>query len=77
LAPGDTLLAYTDGATEIFDGETNQLGTDGLVKMAQSQMSAATTTSLDLDALVEKLLAYSRQIHLDDDLTLLKMRRLA
>ena len=77
LAPGDTLLAFTDGATEIFDVEENQLEQVGLIKLAQDQMLASQSKTLDLDKLTEKLLEYSNQIHLTDDLTLLKLCRLA
>lgn len=77
LAPGDTLLMFTDGATEIFDAEENQLDLDGLVRLAQELMKAAPDHRLDLEQLSEKLLKYSNQIHLADDLTLLKLRRLA
>ena len=76
LAPGDTLLVFTDGATEIFDVEDNQLGQEGLVRLACEQMMAADKHELNLKSLAEKLLDFSNQIHLSDDLALLKFRRL-
>jgi PAS domain S-box-containing protein len=76
LAPGDTLLAFSDGATEIFNSDQNLLGIDGLVNMAQNEISASPEKNLNLETLAEKLLVYSKQIHLDDDLTLLKLHRI-
>jgi phosphoserine phosphatase RsbU/P len=75
LAPGDTLLMFTDGATEIFDAEDNLLDQDGLIRLTREQMSSNPNGYLDLAALAEKLLEASDQIHLADDLTLLKLRR--
>jgi PAS domain S-box-containing protein len=76
LAPGDTLLMFTDGATEIFDVEDNQLDQAGLVRLAHEQMMLTENHELNLPKLAEKLLEYSNQIHLTDDLTLVKFRRL-
>jgi serine phosphatase RsbU (regulator of sigma subunit) len=67
---------FTDGATEVFDAEDNQLDQDGLVRLAHEQMMLTETHDLNLPTLAEKLLAYSNQIHLADDLTLIKLRRI-
>lgn len=75
LAPGDTLLLFTDGATEIFDAEDNLLDQDGLIHLAREQMGGNPNGHLDLTVLAEKLLKASNQIHLTDDLTLIKLRR--
>ena len=76
LAPGDTLLMFTDGATEIFDASDNMLNQAGLVGLSQELMETSPEKSLDLNVLTEKLLTASNQIHLNDDLTLVKLRRL-
>jgi len=76
LGPGETLLMFTDGATEIFDGEENMLDQDGLVQLAKDQFVESPNGQLDLNLLADKLLKASNQIHLADDLTLLKLRRL-
>jgi serine phosphatase RsbU (regulator of sigma subunit) len=76
LAPGDTLLMFTDGATEIFDAEENLLDQAGLIQLAREQMADSPHHELDLNRLKEKLLEASNQIHLTDDLTLVKLRRL-
>ena len=77
LVPGDTLLMFTDGATEIFDAKENQLETEGLIRLARSLAAEEPNGSFALEKLAEKLLAFSNQIHLADDLTLIKLRRLA
>jgi len=76
LAPGETLLMFTDGATEIFDGDENMLDQAGLARLAKEQFAGSPDGQLDLNLLAEKLLKASNQIHLADDLTLLKLRRL-
>lgn len=76
LAPGDTVLMFTDGATEIFDVDDNQLNQTGLVRLAHEQMMLSENHELNLQKLAEILLEFSNQIHLTDDLTLLKFRRL-
>lgn len=76
LTPGDRLLLYTDGATEIFDAHDALLDPEGLARLAREQMAGAADGSLDLKILAEKLLQYSNQIHLNDDLTLIQIHRL-
>ena len=77
LAPGDTLLMFTDGATEIIDADDCMLDQHGLIRLAQKQMAAEPNQQLNVNLLAEKLLEASNQIHLMDDLTLLKLRRVA
>jgi len=77
LAPGDTLLMFTDGATEIFDAGENLLDSEGLIRLSRNLMAESPGGRLDLEKLTEKLLEYSDQIHLADDLTLVKLRRVA
>lgn len=71
LAAGDTMLLYTDGAVEISNPAGDELGTEGLVNLV-SEM----TNPPDLAELEERLLRYSNQIRLTDDLTLVRLRRL-
>lgn len=72
LAPGDTVLAYTDGAIEVSDLQGRELGVEGLVELFADGDGAALP---DLAALEEQLLAYSSCIHLPDDITLIAVRR--
>lgn len=74
LQPGDSLLLYTDGATELFDAGDHELGREGLIEIVRSQLGAS-GTGFRLDQLEERLLQFSNQIHLPDDLTLVKIHR--
>jgi phosphoserine phosphatase RsbU/P len=76
LAPGDALLLYTDGATELFDREDHELGTEGLQELVRAQAPGSDLAGFHLDALKEQLLRFSNAIHLPDDLTLVKLNRL-
>ena len=75
LEPGDTLLLFTDGATEVSDSGEQDLGVEGLVRLVREQIDGSTGGHFSLDKLGEQLLRFSNQIHLPDDLTLLKLRR--
>ena len=76
LGPGDALLLYTDGVTELFDREGHELGQAGLLELVRSQIGHVAFAEFHLDQLEEQLLRFSNQIHLPDDLTLVKLCRL-
>lgn len=75
LAPGDALLFYTDGATELFDREDRELGKEGLKDLVRAQASAAGASGFHLSQLELQLLQFTADIHLPDDLTLIKLQR--
>jgi serine phosphatase RsbU (regulator of sigma subunit) len=75
LAPGDTLLLYTDGALEISDKKDEDLGVPGFVELIRQNLAANHSRQLQLARLEEQLLLYSQKVRLSDDLTLLKFRR--
>ncbi len=73
LGPGETLLLFTDGATEIVNAAGEELGEEGLCRILQAGGFAGGTMSLDR---VERLLLdFSQRIRLADDLTLLSIHR--
>jgi phosphoserine phosphatase RsbU/P len=76
LAPGDTLLLFTDGATEIFDPEENPLEQDRLIRLVRELLAESPERKLELPALAKKLLQPGNAFHPTDDLTLVKLRRL-
>jgi sigma-B regulation protein RsbU (phosphoserine phosphatase) len=76
LEPQDALLLFSDGATEIPSGQDGTLGLDGLERLARTQDASAESHGFSLDRLEQQLLAASNEIHLPDDLTLVKLRRL-
>ena len=73
LAPGDTLLLYTDGAFEILNARYQELHEEGLARLAGgcdfSDGAAA------LEAIEESLLRFSDGLCMPDDLTLLSIHR--
>jgi sigma-B regulation protein RsbU (phosphoserine phosphatase) len=77
LEPGDDILFFSDGATEVCDAAGNELDVPGLQRLVMDQRAADPQHTFHVAALEEQLLRYSNQIHLPDDLTLLKLRRLA
>ena len=75
LERGDALLMYTDGAVELFDKADRELGVDGLQRLARQLEAGREAGSFNLKDLEEHLLCFTQQIHLPDDLTLLKLWR--
>jgi PAS domain S-box-containing protein len=76
LEPGDDLLLFSDGAIEVTDAADRELGIEGLRQMVMEQRAADPGGTFRVAVLEEQLLRYSNEIHLPDDLTLLKLRRL-
>lgn len=72
LEKGEHLLVYTDGAVEIDDLRQQQLGIEGLQRLVNGCLVNGVP---DLEALQEKLLAYSGCVHLPDDITLIRASR--
>jgi phosphoserine phosphatase RsbU/P len=72
LEPGDTLLLFTDGATELFNKQGEEFGEAGLIRLLEN----AAGSPLDLLRIEKSLLEFSNLIRLPDDLTLLSVRRL-
>ena len=75
IAPGETALMFTDGAIELFDKSERELGLDGLKQLVASLRAGEPSGIFHTQGLEEKLLLYTQQIHLPDDLTLVKIHR--
>lgn len=73
FGPGDAILFYSDGATEIHNAEDEELGEEGLVAMLRE--AGYPSQPLDFGALEKRLLQWSNAIRLEDDLLLLELRR--
>ena len=71
LERGETLLMYTDGATEIFDAENSELSESGLLKLLSEQDLSKGEAALK--NIEESLLKYSNRLRLPDDLTLISV----
>jgi serine phosphatase RsbU (regulator of sigma subunit) len=76
MDPGDALLLFTDGAIELFDPLQQELGTEGLKQLVRDQTTGQSPAEFRVEILEQQLLEYSNTIHLPDDLTLIKLRRL-
>ena len=71
ISPGDAFLFVTDGAFEIDNAHREQLGIEGL--MAVLEQLGYPATPLDMHRLEERLLLFSNEIRLPDDLTILEI----
>ncbi len=70
-SPGDRLLFFSDGVTEVHNAEDVLLGTDGLIAILKRQGYPA--SGIQMSAIEEELLKYSNAIRLEDDLTLIEI----
>jgi serine phosphatase RsbU (regulator of sigma subunit) len=71
LAPGDTLLAFTDGITEARDGEGNFFGEERLLALIKDQGSSAKKLLSSISDEVQDYLGGTIQ---SDDITMLAVR---
>jgi len=71
-ATGDSLLMFTDGATELHNSDERLLGAEGLVDMLRGL--GYPQADIDITMLEEALLTFSNGIRLGDDFTLLELR---
>ncbi|MGB8474993.1 MAG: PP2C family protein-serine/threonine phosphatase [Candidatus Acidiferrum sp.] len=78
LHPGDMILAFSDGATEVRSPGDEQLTPSGLVRLAETTLGKLTQPVRLPDyssALLDGLRAYHGAAEFDDDVTLLTLRR--
>ena len=73
FGPGDVLLFYSDGATEIHDAQGNELAQAGLASLLARRGYPG--VPVDFDVVERDLMAHSNAIRLEDDLLLLEVRR--
>lgn len=72
MAENDVLLLFTDGATEASMGKRKYLYTNGLAAMLQAIAPAAGSTAAIIEQILERLKGYT----INDDVTLIAVRRL-
>jgi phosphoserine phosphatase RsbU/P len=78
LAPGDMILAFSDGATEVASPAGEQLTSTGFQQLAQAALARlpAPTALPDFSSLLlEGVQRYRGGTELQDDITLLTLRR--
>jgi sigma-B regulation protein RsbU (phosphoserine phosphatase) len=78
IEPGDIVLIFSDGATDVFSSNGRFLGLEGFLKLVNQTMTAL-GPQVSLHAFAESLVDAIRRFHgsdaLVDDLTLLTLRR--
>jgi phosphoserine phosphatase RsbU/P len=74
LEPGDSLILYTDGLTEAFDGDGNQYGTERLVATALAHAAHSPRTMVA--ACLDDVATFRGAARQTDDLTVMAIRRL-
>jgi serine phosphatase RsbU (regulator of sigma subunit) len=81
LLPGDMILAFSDGATEIFSASGQELTARGFLRLAETtirQLSSPAVLHDFSEALLNRLQEYQGgQGELADDVTLMTLRRSA
>jgi len=70
---GDTLVLFTDGLTEVRDGEGRFFGREGLVQCISAFSHASTVSSL-VESVFNCANEFGRQGQRRDDMTLLAVR---
>jgi len=75
LSPGDLIVFYTDGVTEVFDDKGEEYGLERLVEIISANRRK--TASGLLSAIHESVKAFASDHHLFDDLTMVVVRRLS
>jgi sigma-B regulation protein RsbU (phosphoserine phosphatase) len=68
IAPGSSLLLYSDGATEVFIEPKKLWGTEGLAEFVKAQQTDAATL---LDRLHDRVVAIAGKPVLDDDFSII------
>jgi sigma-B regulation protein RsbU (phosphoserine phosphatase) len=72
LAPGDSLLLFSDGAVEVQNANGELLGSDGLITILKALDYPR--SRLHMERLQEGLLKFSDGIRLEDDVTFIEIR---
>lgn len=78
MAEGDIVLVFSDGITDVFDQNGEQLGAEGILRVAEQSM-AELEQPVELERLtrklVEKIQTYGGSAEFEDDFTLMALRR--
>jgi sigma-B regulation protein RsbU (phosphoserine phosphatase) len=74
LEPGDRIVFYTDGVTDVKSPDAKAWGERRFLKSLSSELSAHPETQQALGAVVEKLWDFRSATPLDDDVTLILCR---
>ena len=72
LEPEDSILMFSDGAIEIQNAQNEWLGVSGFIQILKGLEYPK--TPLHMETFEEKLLKFSNDIRLQDDITILEVR---
>ncbi|MFH1687397.1 MAG: SpoIIE family protein phosphatase [bacterium] len=75
LSPGEVVLLYTDGVTEVFDADGEEFGMDRLIEILWNNKDASAIEIQDVIYSTVRRFASPR--HVFDDLTMVVIKRLA
>jgi sigma-B regulation protein RsbU (phosphoserine phosphatase) len=78
IEPGDMVLMFSDGATDVFSPDDEMLTAEGFLKLASTTLEKFPSDfplHLFVEALVEAIRVFHGKDDLEDDLTLLTLRR--
>lgn len=73
LAPGEVMILYTDGVSEVFDEQGREFGTDGLVDIVKAHRDE--TAAEIADAVQEAVKDFAAADHVFDDITMIVLKR--
>jgi sigma-B regulation protein RsbU (phosphoserine phosphatase) len=72
LKPGDAILLFSDGAIEIQNAQDEWLGVEGFTKILKGLDYPK--APLSMPTFEKKLLTFSNDIRLQDDITIIEAR---
>jgi len=74
LAPGEVVVMYTDGVTEVFNDRDEEYGTERLAALVQANRGKTSQELVDL--IHDTVRAWAGPQHVFDDLTMIILKRL-
>jgi sigma-B regulation protein RsbU (phosphoserine phosphatase) len=75
MAPGERLIAFTDGIFEASNRRGKQFGTSGIKSSLAKLAHVASTSEALLDALIEDVKGHMEGLDFEDDFTLIAIER--
>ena len=75
LNPGESIVLYTDGVTEVFDENGREFGEANLIAAVKEQSHKRASEMLK--SIIDKVCNYAASEHIFDDLTLVILKRTA
>lgn len=73
MQPGEIIVMYTDGVTEVFDDSGREFGQEGLVEVVRSNRSRPSTEITE--AINQAVSEHAASNHVFDDITLVVIKR--